>query len=86
MNTMDIKEIVREFMIKEFKESGFHACVGDEDSLIESNILDSLSILKLISFMDERFDVMPEEDELNPERLETISLITSFIAKKLESK
>jgi acyl carrier protein len=83
---MNIKGILREFMIREFNESGFHESIGDDESLIESGILDSLSILKLISFMDERFDIMPPEDELKPEKLETLNLIALFIAQKLESK
>ena len=80
---MEIKEKVRAFMLQEFKESGFHIDIRDDESLIESDVLDSLSILKLISFMDEQFNVMPDEDEINPERLGTINSITAFIEKKL---
>ena len=83
---MDIKEKLRAFMVQEFKESSFHEGVRDDESLIESGILDSLSILKLISFMDDQFGVLPAEDELNPEKLETIDMIAAFIAYKLEHK
>jgi acyl carrier protein len=83
---MDIKDIIRSFMIEEFKESGFHAGIRDDESLIDTNILDSLSILKLISFMDEHFDIMPDEDELRPQTFGTIDDIKSFIERKTAAK
>jgi acyl carrier protein len=78
----DIRHRVRAFMRDEFKESGFHDGIGDDASLIEASVLDSLSILKLISFMDDEFGVIPSDDELNPERLASINLIAELIARK----
>jgi acyl carrier protein len=82
---MNTKILLRSFMLHEFKDSGFHEGIGDDDSLIESNVLDSLSILKLIGYLDERFHVILDEDELKVERLGTISKIASLIEKKQAS-
>lgn len=79
---MDIREKVRTFMLKEFQESGFQSSIRDDESLISSSILDSLSILKLISFLDEQFDIVPQENELNPDTFDTIEHITEFIKNK----
>ena len=76
---MGILENIRSFMVKEFTKTGFCEKVGDDESLIEAGILDSLSILMLISFMDEKYGVVPSEDELKPENFETINLIAEFI-------
>jgi len=78
----NLKDRIRAFMREEFKKSGFHDDIGDDASLIQADILDSLSILKLISFMDEEFSVIPNEDELSPEKLDSINLIADFITKK----
>ena len=83
---MDIKKMIREFMIEELNDAGFHENVRDDESLIDSQILDSLSILQLISFMDEKFGIFPAEDELNPETLDTINHIEAFIRNKLNMK
>ena len=34
--------------------------------------------------MDDQFGVLPAEDELNPEKLETLEKIVAFIANKIE--
>ena len=80
---MNIKDMLRSFMLQEFRDSGFHKDIGDDDSLIESDILDSLSILKLIGYLDEQFHVILDEDDLNVDKLSTISKIAKLIEKKV---
>ena len=82
---MDIKKAVREFMIEELSDEGFDENFEDDESLIESFILDSLSILTLISFMDEKFDIIPESDEISPEKFETVNKIEEYIRSKLKT-
>ena len=82
---MDIKKIVKEFMVEELKDAGFNENISDDASLIDSYILDSLSILTLISFMDEKFGIIPADDELKPEKFETVNLIVEFIKTKVNT-
>jgi len=85
-NHMVIKSMIREFMLKEFKISGFHEYFGDDESLIDSQILDSLSILQLISFMDEKFNIFPAEGEVDPEKIDSVNQIADYIFKKLKEE
>ena len=82
---MDIKKAIREFMIEELSDEGFDENFDDDESLIDSFILDSLSILTLLSFMDDKFDIIPEYDEIDPEKFETVNKIGEFIRSKLET-
>lgn len=78
-----IKKTIREFLIEELSGNGFHEGVRDDQSLIAAGIMDSLSILKTISFLDEKFGIMPTEDELDPSNFDSIDLIHKFIEEKL---
>ena len=51
---MELEEIIREFLTEEFKEQGFHEGIRDNESLIEADIVDSLGILTIISFLEEK--------------------------------
>lgn len=82
---MDILDNVRLFMLEEFAKNGFSEKVGDDDSLLSADILDSLSILLLISYMDEKYGIIPTEDELLPEKFETINLIVEFITSRTKT-
>ena len=81
---MNLKKIIKEFVVQELAEDGFREKIHDDDSLIDSGILDSLNILKLLCFMDEKFKIMPAEDEIFPENFDSINLIYNFIDEKLK--
>ena len=77
-----IKESIRAFVAEKREEAGIRHETGDDDSLIDSGMLDSLTILELISFLDRNFSVIPAEDELDPNNFDTINRIYNFILKK----
>ena len=57
--------------------------VGREESLVESGVIDSLGILELVDFVEERFALRIPEDELLPENLDSIANITRYLEQKL---
>lgn len=74
---MDIKKRIVDFIIEEIcPEAGIEIShINDDDPLLELGILDSLGILKLISFMDEELDIDISADEINPDNFETLNII-----------
>jgi acyl carrier protein len=55
---------------------------SDEDSLLERNVLDSLSVLELTEFLQAQFGIKIESEELLPENLETLNRIAAFVERK----
>ena len=55
-------------------------------SLIEKGLLDSMAIVKLISFLEERFRVELSDDEFDPDHFETITAIAELVARKQAAK
>ncbi len=53
-----------------------------DESMIDSGIMDSTGILELVTFIEERFSIEIEDEELIPENLESINNIMSFLGKK----
>jgi acyl carrier protein len=56
--------------------------IGRKDDLIESGIIDSLGIQKLLAFLESRFSIRIEDEELIPENFNSVESIDSFICKK----
>ena len=74
-------------LIKQFIKDDLASDVdlGDLDEnkpLLESGIIDSLGILKLIAFMEKQFGIRVEDEELVPENFETLLAICSMVARK----
>ena len=47
-----------------------------------TGILDSLATLKLVTFLEEKFDIAVEAHEADAENLNTLELITDLVARK----
>jgi len=56
--------------------------IGRGDDLIESGVIDSLGILKLLEFLESKFSINISDEELIPENFESIESIESFISRK----
>ena len=52
------------------------------DSLLEKGLLDSMALVKLIAFLEERFGIALGDDEFDPDNFETIEAIAKLIEAK----
>ncbi|GAB1257177.1 acyl carrier protein [Aurantivibrio plasticivorans] len=51
------------------------------DNLLDSGILDSLSIVLLTEFLQTQFNVTVDPDDLTPENFETVDAIVQVVTK-----
>ena len=81
---MDIKSMLEHYILDELLVSDRRTKIDPDESLINSGVIDSLSLLRLIAFIEERFDVRIEDVEVVPDNFETISVMEGLIAGKLK--
>ena len=78
-----IREKVRQFLLREFLPGEDPAELTDGTELVSGGILDSLAILKLVSFLEEQFGIEVAAHEADAEHLNTIADIGQLVASKL---
>jgi acyl carrier protein len=80
---MDLKKTMEEFILTEIcNELGLDIQHIEENyPLIDSGILDSLGILKILSFLDEELDVDISTNEIKRENFVDIKTICALIEK-----
>lgn len=79
----NMRENIRQFIMKNFIYDDRD--IDDDLSLYEKGIIDSTGILELVDFLEERFEIKLEDDELIPDNLDSINKITKFIQRKKEN-
>ena len=79
---MQTIEILKRFIIDEIATELDLNDLDESQSLLETGILDSLGILKLVAFIEAEFLVKIEDEELIPENFETLSEISRMISNK----
>lgn len=79
----DIKTALRGFILENLLPGEDPANLTDDLELKESGILDSMSTLKLVTFLEELYKVEFEANDLDPENLSSINAIERLVRSKL---
>jgi acyl carrier protein len=75
-------EQIREFVMPIAQGMGVHR-FSDEESLINSGILGSLAVFRLVSFLEETFSVTIADEDIVAENFDSIDKINCFLLSKL---
>jgi len=81
-NADEIKKILLDFIKENFLVGTDFDTIGEGDSFMEKEIIDSTGILELTSFVEEEFGFTIEDDEMIPDNLDSINQLTEFIISK----
>jgi acyl carrier protein len=72
-NTIDI--------IRAYFEAFFKKKISNDDNLFESGILDSMGIVSLIAYLEEKLKITIEPDQITEENFASISAIAKLVKK-----
>ncbi|HEX8260661.1 MAG TPA: hypothetical protein VF558_10255 [Rubrobacteraceae bacterium] len=56
--------------------------VSEDEQLIEKGVLTSLQTVELVMFMEDRFDIVVEDEELNEETFASVRTIADMVTSK----
>ena len=56
--------------------------LADEQSLIDSGILDSIGVLSLVIWLEKEFEIFVEDHEVIPENIDGIGALVRFVESK----
>jgi acyl carrier protein len=75
----DIRRDVRAFLQNDLSRD--LTDVDDSTSLLQAGVLDSLGVMQLVAFLQQRFDLVVADDDLVPENLESVDAIVAFVTR-----
>jgi acyl carrier protein len=76
---------IRAFIVTNFLFGQAGDGFAEDQSFLESGIIDSTGLLELVSFVEQRYGIAIADRELIPENLDSLSNISRFVAKKLDA-
>jgi len=76
---------VKEFIIENFL-FGEEVQLELDTDFFDKGIIDSTGVIELVSFIEEKFNISVEDDELIPENLSSLKRVDLFLEKKLRQK
>jgi acyl carrier protein len=83
---VDIEKEVREFIVENFLYGDRGVPLRIDDSFIEMGIIDSTGVLEIVNFLESRFGITLNDDELTPKNLDSLLKIVTFLDVKLNNR
>jgi acyl carrier protein len=81
--TTEIISTVEHFLVDQIMMGEKGTRIDPQVSLFDTGVVDSLSLLRLINFLEEQYGIVVEDEEVVPANFDTLNIIESFVARKL---
>jgi acyl carrier protein len=83
---MTIMGSIENFLLAEFAaDLGTKSFDPDED-LLEQRIIDSLGLLKLVTFLEKSHGIQVNDEDIVPENFQSLNSMAKFVEQKMRSK
>jgi acyl carrier protein len=79
----NIEHELRQFVTDNFL-FGQPVALSNDDSFLDQGIIDSTGVLELVAFLERRYQIKIQDEELAPANLDSIDRLTRFLQSKLQ--
>jgi acyl carrier protein len=79
---MTLEAEIKEYIAKNllFSDNGFP--YPDEASFLEEGIVDSVGVMELVAFVEEKFKLKIDDMEVTPDNFDSVGKLAAFVRRK----
>lgn len=77
-----LRDQLREFIMENLAHPKGVTSFTDDEPLMETGVIDSLGIFRLVSFLEDELGVRVSDEEINPETLKNLNAIEALVIRK----
>jgi len=74
-----LEALINDYVSRELVQDATLLPLGNATSLLETGILDSLGLLRLVVFIQERFGIAVDDVDLVPENFDSVDAICAYL-------
>lgn len=80
--TQNVETMIRAYIAENilFSKNGYP--YPDNASFLEGGIVDSTNVLELVMFVEEKFGISVEDEDILPDNFDSISKLAAFVRRK----
>ena len=82
LDAATIKATVKDYILTKYLPGEDPSMLEDTTPLITGGVLDSISTVELVSFLEEQYGVEFEAHEMNADNLDTLNIIADTVQAK----
>lgn len=77
---------IRQFIDRALRRQGIEVDLGEEYPLIDSKLIDSLTLMDLIAFLEQSFRIVVDPTDIVPENFATVRAIAALVTRRQASQ
>jgi len=77
-----MEAVINDYISRELVQDASLLPLGNATSLLETGVLDSLSLLRLVVFIQERFGITVDDVDLVPEHFDSVDAICAYLRSR----
>jgi acyl carrier protein len=81
-----LEAVINDYISRELVQDTSLLPLGNATSLFETGILDSLGLLRLVVFVQERFGIVVDDVDLVPEHVDSVDAISAYLHSRTREK
>jgi acyl carrier protein len=81
-----LKTQVRQYVVDNFLMGADELPLGDDESFMGQQVLDSFGVVELVSFIEKTFRIKVEDAEMVPENLDSVNGVVRYLQHKLDGR
>ena len=78
----DLERRIARYLVDELAGAPDGTTVTLDESLVEAGLLDSLSVMRLVGWLEDEIGVEVDADDVTPENFETLAGIVALVTSK----
>jgi 2-hydroxymuconate-semialdehyde hydrolase len=82
MEVIQLEEVINGYISREFVQDATLLPLGNATPLLETGVLDSLSLLRLVLFVQELFGIVVDDVDLIPEHFDSVDAICAYLRSR----
>ena len=82
--TTEVTTDIRGYIVERFLFGQGADGLSNDASFLEQGIVDSTGVLEIVMFLEQRFGIKVNDDELIPDNLDSVNKVANFVTRKLK--
>ncbi len=83
---MDENQVLRQYILHELLNGRRDVVLTDDTDLLESGLVDSLAVVRLVAFIEERWRIKIPDLEISVANFQTIAAIAGYVRRRVGSQ
>jgi len=77
---------IRGFILENFLFNDKSRTIGDDESFLESGIIDSTGVIEVVAWIEENYNFSVDDEDLVPEKFDSVGNLAKYIDGKVKAQ